>query len=278
MPQLKDRFHLGVWAVLFLCVIYSTFVVGEDVYVSNDFTIETCTVIDRNCPDVTSALNISSSYDSILLYPGVYSGKDNTNICIANTCADLRGLRIAGLGPPSSIVFSDIGTPLADTVAIIINLNTITSIVNVTFEGFANRVSANKAGVIEISSSTVYIENVVFQNNSGVVGGAMHVLNSNITLNGTSFLGNSAKLHGGAMMLVNTDLQMNNCLFVRNNVSTQPADLAGTGGAIYFLGVNNMIVTNSEFTQNVGERAGGAIFMDLNSNTAVKSLKVFRGL
>lgn len=122
-------------------------------------------------------------------------------------------------------------------------------------------------------SSDVYIGNVIFQNNSGVVGGAMHVLNSNVTLNGTNFLGNSAKLHGGALMLVNSNLNIDSCLFFRNNVSTQPADLAGTGGAIYFLGVNDLSISNSEFSQNVGERAGGAIFMDLNSNTAIKTFK-----
>lgn len=90
----KERYVVWLWAALFICASLFTCTRAQDVFVSNDFTEVTCTITTRNCPDVASALNITSSFDSIMIYPGVYSGKDNTNICIKSSCEGLTGIKL----------------------------------------------------------------------------------------------------------------------------------------------------------------------------------------
>jgi hypothetical protein len=199
----------------------------------------------------------------------------------------IEGVTLTGLGLPSEIIIYNHGTTFADTIALYIYQNTITTVANMSFVGFENIVTnePNKVGAIEVVDSQVLFKNVIFANNSGVMGGALHAKNSNVTFNSTHFERNFATLHGGAIMLVNSNAVVQGCTFLNNSVSTEPADLAGTGGAIYFLGVNDLTIADSKFLNNGAEIAGGAVFMDLNSNTGVKTdlgrfsvrTSVFRG-
>lgn len=257
-----------------LCVAFFSRTAAQDVFVSNDFTADQCTVAERNCPDIVSALNISTSFSTVYLYAGVYSGTGNANICIGK-CVGLKGVTLTGMGgDPAQVVLASRDVPFADTVAMYIYENTITRIANMTIQDYSNTVSTepNKAGAMEVVNSDVFFENVVFQNNSGVIGGAMHVTNSNVTLNSTMFYHNSARLHGGGLYFINSNVEVNHCKFRHNNVSTIPANAAGTGGAIYFVGVNDLAIAHSEFHGNTAMRSGGAVFMQLNSNTGIKSL------
>ena len=263
---------LQLLAILCLSLLLS--INSLDIFVSNNYNSTTCTTAKAQCPDISSALNISESYGNIFVRPGVYSGTGNANLCIG-ACVGLEGLTISGLGPPSQVLLLSSGTPFADSIALYIYENTVTAISNITFQGFINPVSTepNKVGAIEIVRSDVRFEHVIFQNNSGILGGAIHATNSNATFNSTHFLSNTAKLHGGAIMLVNSDAVFNGCTFIRNNVSTEPANLAGTGGAVYFVGVNDLTILDSEFIDNEAEISGGAVFMDLNSNSGLKKLR-----
>ena len=143
----------------------------------------------------------------------------------------------------------------------------------ITFAGFSNPSAQepNKVGAIEIVDSEVTFHHVIFRNNTGVFGGAMHAKNSNVTLNSTHFDKNAAKLHGGAVMFVNSNGFIDKCSFTGNNVTSDPADIAGTGGAIYSIGVNDLTIVNSKFINNGAQISGGAVFMDLNSNSAAKT-------
>lgn len=258
---------------VFFCAALIARSVALDVYVSNDFTSAQCTTTERNCPDIASALDISTSYSTVYLYAGVYSGPGNANICIGQ-CVNLKGVTLTGLSGAGDVILASQNVPFADSVAIYIFDNTITRIANMTIQDYSNTLSTepNKAGAMEVVNSKVLFENVVFQNNSGVIGGAIHVTNSSVTLNNTMFFRNSARLHGGGLYLLNSNAHIENCIFHRNNVSTIPANAAGTGGAIYFIGVNDLYLGNSEFLQNNAMRSGGAVFMQLNSNTGIKSL------
>eukprot|EP01032_Pedospumella_encystans_P016013 gene16013-18288_t len=258
---------------VFYCAALFARSVALDVYVSNDFTSAQCTTTERNCPDIASALDISTSYSTVYLYAGVYSGPGNANICIGQ-CVNLKGVTLTGLSEAGDVILASQNVPFADSVAIYIFDNTITRIANITIQDYSNTLSTepNKAGAMEVVNSKVLFENVVFQNNSGVIGGAIHVTNSSVTLNNTMFFRNSARLHGGGLYFLNSNAHIENCIFHRNNVSTIPANAAGTGGAIYFIGVNDLYLGNSEFLQNNAMRSGGAVFMQLNSNTGIKSL------
>lgn len=193
------------------------------------------------------------------------------NLCIA-ACDGLVGVRIVGLGLPSEVVFTSFGSLFDDSIGLYIFENTVTYLANVTFEGFYNEApqEPNKVGVIEIVDSSVSLHHVVFLNNSGVEGGAVHAKNSNVTLNGTRFEHNAAKLHGGAIMLMNSNALIVGSSFRYNNVTSEPANLAGTGGAVYFEGVNDLTIEDSEFVGNGAEIAGGAVYMNLNANSGAK--------
>lgn len=264
---------LNLFLSALLCAALFTRSVALDVYVSNEFTAAQCTPAVRNCPDIVSALNISTSYSTVYLHAGIYSGSGNANICIGK-CVNLKGVTLAGLSGAEDVILASGNLPFADSVAIYIFDNTITRVVNITIQDYWNTLSTepNKAGAMEVVNSKVSFENVVFQNNSGVIGGAIHVTNSSVSLNNTMFFRNSARLHGGGLYFLNSNARIENCVFHRNNVSTIPANAAGTGGAIYFIGVNDLYLGKSEFIQNSAMRSGGAVFMQLNSNTGIKSL------
>jgi hypothetical protein len=245
---------------------------AQDIFVSNEYTTATCTTGTRNCPDLASALALSGSFDSIYVRPGIYNGTSNSNLCIAS-CTGLEGVEIRGLGLASDVIITSSGRNFADSIAMYIFGNTITAVSNITIQGFSNAVDEvpSKVGAtMVVINSAVSLENVIFNNNSGIEGGAIHARNSSVALNGTRFERNTAKLHGGAVMLTNSNAVFTGCSFRDNNVTTDPAALAGTGGAIYFFGVNDLTIVDSEFVGNRAEIAGGAVFMTMNSNTAAK--------
>ena len=84
--------------LLLVCLLLVVRVHAEDIFVSNSYTNSSCSVSVRECPDVASALRISSSFDSIFVQAGEYNGTQNANLCIAS-CTGLKGTGPADHSP-----------------------------------------------------------------------------------------------------------------------------------------------------------------------------------
>lgn len=121
-----------------------------------------------------------------------------------------------------------------------------------------------------VKASSVDIDSVIFQNNKGILGGALNLINSNLTMANCQFLNNGAELGGGAIAtyLSNTFIQSSE--FTGNNVtSSEILSTASVGGAIYILGGTDNVagIKNSVFKKNQAERGGGAVYMESDSKT-----------
>lgn len=101
-------------------------------------------------------------------------------------------------------------------------------------------------------------------------GGALYNQNSQIQLNNISLIGNQANLSGGAIYNTNSDVTIDGGLF-ENNFAVME------GGAIYSKNSSEVIIIDSQFTNNAVGFAdllatGGAIYHDNSQLTASNTL------
>ena len=129
------------------------------------------------------------------------------------------------------------------------------------------------AGAIQISQSTVTIEQSVFKNNRGRSGSITindgHGIRSRLRVIGCTFINNTFmnsigvnKRGGGAITMSNGNIVVSGSRFVGNT--------APIGGAIYVSGVrgfNLILISNSTFMNNRARISGGAIYSDRDQTT-----------
>ncbi|MCX6639086.1 MAG: T9SS type A sorting domain-containing protein [bacterium] len=112
------------------------------------------------------------------------------------------------------------------------------------------------AGAIFCEYSNITLNHTSFRNNRTDMyanGGAMYVLQSDISISNSEFINNQCTWAGGAIRFEeNTNATVNNCLFVGNySVASGAAIFCGGGAAT--------TITNSTFTQNVSANNSGVI-------------------
>lgn len=115
-----------------------------------------------------------------------------------------------------------------------------------------------------------FIGNVAVQVASDYTsGGAMFLFDTNVDVENTVFIGNSANGWGGAVGMIATtaDSTWTNCLFSGNETLTT---LLGLGGAIY-ADVDDTVVTNCTFSNNTAAVYGGGMYTtgDLTINNSI---------
>ena len=129
---------------------------------------------------------------------------------------------------------------------------------------FNNTATVNHGGAI-YSENSVSVMNSVFESNiAPVYGGAIYVKGSSsssvkVTVDNVTFENNTA-MQGGAIFHESAYLDVNNSRFNANHVvgeTTSPREWA-SGGAI--LSVAAFTINNSNFTDNTAEHNGGAIY------------------
>lgn len=132
----------------------------------------------------------------------------------------------------------------------------------------ANGAAYNSGGAIFAQTgSNVSINMVNFSGNSGYVGGAIYNQQATISINGSSFSGNSVIQRGGAIYNETGTLNVSNSTFTTNSTPS-----SYQGGAIYSDG-GSLKVSSSTFTSNYAG-VGGAID---NRSTADIRYSTFSG-
>lgn len=249
-------------------------------YVSIHNSDDTCNELNRNCSNIESALNIAKDYDEVHIFPGVYFGLNNTNLCSYYECA--HHISLVGLGSlPSDvlILYKYSISEVSPVIAISIISDTITYISNLEFKNFTSfkKFHFDKgAGSIEIKNSNVTFDNVIFSQNFGQVGGAIQSLSSEVTIKNCLFENNKAQLKGAAIAATKTVVIIFNSNFSNNALTGSsgrsiPAQSTGTGGAIFVTESQLVYIESSYFLNNTADGTGGGIYMgDHYGNLTIK--------
>ncbi len=177
---------------------------------------------------IQHAVDFANDGDTILIAPGVYTGKITREVLILS-----KGLTILGDGDASSVIIDCLGSP-----------NT---------RGFH----------IENSTSGVHIANITlfrasanyFDFDSSIFdfnGGGIKVLNSQLSIANCRFLSNYAGDFGGAIHAENSIVEVNSCSFDSCH--------GGSGAAIFLIDCSSCSIVSSSFVNGYATSAAGAIF------------------
>ena len=121
-----------------------------------------------------------------------------------------------------------------------------------------NVVTDTGAPIILDASSPAIIKNCLFEGNSGVKGGAIHIkvfdysYRSSASITDCNFTKNKASLYGGAIYSKYGLTNIDNCRFADNS--------AGTYGGAIFTKLGELKLTDSYFSGN-SAKYGGALFL-----------------
>jgi predicted outer membrane repeat protein len=113
------------------------------------------------------------------------------------------------------------------------------------------------AGAIDLNNTTLILEQCVFTNNQADLnGGAIYGKNSDINATACTFSNNQNTDNngGGAMYLLDSNLTLQGSYFQSNQSASS------SGGAIYFNGGNH-VVRDSNFTSNQSNSRGGSLYL-----------------
>ena len=282
---------------LFSSVIKLSLVNAEIVYVSNDvskkFSPQTCT-LKGHCPNIRSALlKINGTGDIIYVYPGVYTGVENTNLCLSHNrtmCNFDQALLIGLSADPSQVVIQNNKT--AYSFAIDISNNTFSYIGNLTIRDFYINFNnpledsyyddiiigeISRGSALRIDYSDLRVENMIFINNSAGTGGAVHATSSSVVIRNCSFYSNKGSTYGGAIGVHISNLKVIESNFFNNTVFNPFGEATSAGGAIYFAGDYNLelVTSRCSFYFNSAQKYGGAIYVA--SSLSFKTLNLKSG-
>ncbi len=128
---------------------------------------------------------------------------------------------------------------------------------------YANTAKKGGGAVYNHQGASPKIENCRFTNNRASIGGAIHHLESNATINGTTFLANHAQTAGGAISSEDSSFSISNSVF-KNNTSLEG------GGAILIRDGGSPLIETSLFENNSAKN-GGAITNLADETLTVKN-------
>lgn len=255
------------------------------------------------CPDITCGLIYANIGATIYLEKGLYIGSNNTNLCSDITdstgnnqlnssilvCNQNSNIKIIGLGLPTEVIISCIGSPINDRF-LYINDNNVINVMNLTISNCYLNSQSNfnevlssvyddrifkssivySGGGISILNTDLQISNVIFYNNSAYNGGSLLISSdSNVNISNTIFESNIGTVQGGSMLIERSNVNIDNTLFSKNEASGLVSyELAGRGGCISFdsiYGNNQLSIRHSSFINNIAYQSGGAIYIQSSS-------------
>jgi len=166
-------------------------------------------------------LNITDG-TTIYVYPGRYSGEDNTELEVT------KSIHIQGLEGYTSTIFDGQSSSWLFKVAS----------VNVSFDGlnFANSYRDGNGPAMTIENANVEFSNCLFENNQGEADGALNVQSSWVNFWNCTFDSNSAG-NGAAFVMEQTEANFSQCTFTNQQLhhfqwketSSRKASLIQTG-------------------------------------------------
>eukprot|EP01031_Cornospumella_fuschlensis_P030718 gene30718-37118_t len=262
------------YVILFCCLV-AFFPIARcaDIFVNQNYTSATCIAGTYQCPDIKSAVQLAEDNDSIFIAKGIYTGSNNLNICVNFAC-NFNNVSMIGQGSPEEVVITGTGAVLRYSRGLNISYSSFSYISSLTFDSF--EVDTSTRNILEsptfdfggaglyITKSRVTLNNIAFQNNTALLGGAIAIEDSDVTISNCIVVRNQATSYGGGVFVITSNLTIYDTLFELNNVTSTAEDVAGSGGALHFTGTQQFAVEliRCVFQNNTAQRGGGAIFME----------------
>jgi predicted outer membrane repeat protein len=279
----------GAFIVVALCLVLllsGEMVSSLTISVKKSCKSTTCTRNQASpcCANLKSAVAIVHSYESILVFPGNYSGVANTGICtgVSKTGIDMRNCTFSGVslaGTQSTGVYISGTASDGLTRAIHVLSSSFSLIANLTFQDFRVSLSSHSSGgVISFENSTVTLSRITFLNNFAFIGGAFSMSFSNVHVEDSIFRRNQASVTGGAIFSAASNLTLLRSHFDHNNASSVDNELSASGGALAFIASEGMFldIKACTFYKNEAQRSGGAVSIESQALTAGPSFIFFQ--
>ncbi len=230
--------------------------------------------------DLQNAITAANSYDQIWVAQGTYFPTSGTDRTVSFALKDNVKMYGGFVGTETllsqrdwvsniTILSGDIGVLTDNTdnsyhVVKSENLSSTTELNGFTVEyGQADGIAQDYGGGMYLFTSYTTLNNLIFSQNVGDVGGGLAVLSfSSPTLTNVSFISNNAFSYGGGIYCDSSDPSLTKVVFTANNSSV-------TGGGM-FNSNSSSTLTNAVFNANHASDAGGA-FYNQNSSPSIKN-------
>lgn len=240
------------------------------------------------CSDISCALSLyTGTGNNIIVYiaASTCTGKGNENIIINGTASNYAFI---GQGMANSVVIES--SLYGNRAFLIENINSIT-MKNITLRNFfyvpvLNYIVQDGGGAVEFSNlSHVTLENMIFVNNTGLLGGSISLYDIEMTVNIAFclFEDNIGIFGGGALSIAYSNAIISDSNFSSNTArgdsggNSEELFYSGSGGAILFYGSDAteiLTITGSKFVDNSAFARGGAICYQ-QSNGSANSISVY---
>jgi outer membrane protein assembly factor BamB len=225
---------------------------------------KTITVDDDQIADYSllkSAVDAAKTDDTLIVYPGVYTGNGNSDITIN------RSLTIRSLDPndPNCVAATVIDCKTGQNPAFTLSCDSREQRVILSGLTIQNGFAVSGGAVTCNSSGEYTIANCVFRNNAALDAGGAVNGSPGLTLFGCTFIGNRAEHSGGAVYCPFQGVDILDCSFTGNS--------ADNGGAMY-IRRGYGIIENSLFAGNVAGASGGALFIRNPDSGRIRSATI----
>jgi len=231
-------------------------------------------LIGSPCPNITCALSVyppsvSSTTVVNIVASGTCTGPGNENIVINQTASSYTFIGLA-----SDVVIES--SSYGNRAFLIENAINVT-MKNITFRNFYyvpvfNEITIipDSGGAIGIGNvSSLYLENMIFVNNTGLLGGAVSLsyIDLGVDIANCLFENNTGVLGGGALSIIYSSAVIVHSNFSLNeakgeNENIEESFYGGSGGAVVFYGydaTNILTISSSNFYDNSAFSRGGAV-------------------
>lgn len=210
--------QLFIFAVILGIYIYPIWSLST-VYVDSSGSLDGTGTIDDPCSSLRCGLNVAENDAFIYINPGLYTGVNNTNLCDDDSCA-LSGVKLLGLSVKEDVIISCSHTyntrflSIYDNSIILLHNMTVRDCVGVSSVSDLSDLNSG-GGAILCSNTNITIQQSAFVNNSAYIGGALMVFeNSTLFVSNSVFLQNEAYVQGGAICLDNSWARVVNNSFI----------------------------------------------------------------
>lgn len=220
-------------------------VVGNDLGGAN-----TCTDSAFACRTIAQALDVSADGDTIDLAAGVY-----TEVITID-----KSVAILGAGPGATIVqaHAQSGQATERVITIEGELSVEISHLSIRHGNATGMSPKDRGGAVYVVDADLSMNDVALIDNSADSGGAMMTLRSSPVLTDVTFADNTSRANGGAMFNDSSSPVLNSVTFTDNQSLGTVG--SGHGGAIYNRNNSSPMFTDVAFVANVATEDGGAMY------------------
>jgi hypothetical protein len=234
--------------ILFLITLCTTYVFATDRLVPSAYST------------IDIALGSAVNGDTIIISPGTYYGSGNSNLYLSNKSVTIRSVNPADPNIVASTIIDGFDSSSGNCPV----FNNVSSKATVVIEGITIvNCYDSTGGAIEIMDSNLTLRNCVFEDCiAWNDGGIIRAYHSNIKMEDCEVIGSIAQGRGGAIYAYNkSSIELVNCDFTDN------WSMSYGGGALYIQDSNLSAITGCKFTGNTALGAGsglrgGAIYIE----------------